>query len=95
MTVEEVKQKATPVFQQYGVRYAAIFGSVARGDDRPESDVDILVRLGRPTGMVGYIRLIESLEETLKRKVDVVTESSLNDRLQPHIARDLATIYEG
>jgi uncharacterized protein len=95
MTIEEVKRRTTPVFQQHGVRYAAVFGSVARGDDRPGSDVDILVRLGRPTGMVGYIRLIENLEESLDRRVDVVTEQSLNQHLQPYIARDLATIYEG
>jgi len=77
------------------VRYAAVFGSVARGEDRPESDVDLLVRLGRPTGMVGYMKLIEGLEESLERKVDVITEQSLNEHLLPYVARDIATIYEG
>ena len=84
-----------PVFKQYGVSYAAVFGSAARGEDRPESDVDILVRFGRPTGMVGYMRLIENLETSLQRKVDLVTEQSLNRHVQPYVARDLATIYEG
>lgn len=95
MTVDEVRQKAVPVFQQFGVSYAAVFGSVARGEDRPESDVDLLVRLGRPTGMVAYMRLIEGLEDSLQRKVDVVTEQSINEHLRPFIVRDLATIYEG
>lgn len=95
MTIEELKQKASPVFKQHGVRYAAVFGSVARGEDRPGSDVDLLVRLGRPMGMVGYMRLIEGLEDCLQRKVDVLTEQSVNEHLQPYIARDLATIYEG
>ncbi len=95
MTVEEVKQKTTPVFREFGVRYAAVFGSVARGEDRPGSDVDLLVRLGRPTGMVGYMRLIERLETSLDRKVDMVTEQSLNQHLQPHIEPDLKKIYEG
>jgi predicted nucleotidyltransferase len=44
--------------------------------------------------MVGYMRLVESLEKSLRRKVDVVTERSLNKHVQPHVARDLATIYE-
>ena len=95
MTIEELRQKATPVFRQHGVRYAAVFGSVARGEDRPESDVDLLVRLGRPMGMVGYMRLVENLESSLQRKVDVVTEQSLNEHLRPFVVRDLATIYEG
>jgi len=95
MTIEEVKRSTTPIFAQFGVTYAAVFGSVARGEDKPESDVDILVRLGRPTGMVGYMRFIESLETSLRRKVDVVTEQSLNKFIRPHVARDLTTIYEG
>lgn len=95
MTIEELRQKATPVLRQHGVRYAAVFGSVARGEDRPESDVDLLVRLGRPMGMVGYMRLVENLESSLQRKVDVVTEQSLNEHLRPFVMRDLATIYEG
>jgi len=95
VTIEDIKLRTDPVFRQYGVSYAAVFGSVARGEDRPDSDVDILVRFGRPTGIVGYMRLIENLETSLHRKVDLVTEQSLNRHVQPYVARDLATIYEG
>ena len=94
MTIEEVKQKAGPILKQHGVAYAAVFGSLARGEDRPQSDIDILVRLGRPTGMVGYMRLVESLEESLRKKVDLVTEQSLNKHVRPHVLPDLKTIYE-
>jgi predicted nucleotidyltransferase len=41
------------------------------------------------------MKLVEGLETSLGRKVDVVTEQSLNEHVQPHVARDLATIYEG
>lgn len=95
MTVDEIKEKTAPVFQRYGVSYAALFGSAARGEDKPDSDIDILVRLGRPTGMVAYIQLIENLEESLHKPVDLVTEQSLNPRLQPYVKRDLTVIYEG
>jgi uncharacterized protein len=94
VTVEEIKEKAIPIFEQYGVTYAAVFGSLARGEDRAEGDVDILVRLGRPTGMVAYVRLAESLEERLHKKVDLVTEGSLNKHLRPYVLPDLKTIYE-
>ena len=94
MTIEELKRKTAPVLERHGVAYAAVFGSVARGEDRPRSDVDILVRLGRPMGMVGYMRLIQNLEEILQRKVDVVTEQSLNEHVRPYVLPDLKTIYE-
>ena len=94
MNIEEIKEKAVPILIQYGVTYAAVFGSFARGEDRPQSDVDILVRLGKPTGMVGYMRLIESLEECLHKKVDLVTEQSLNKYVRPYVMPSLKIIYE-
>lgn len=94
MTIKEVKQKASPILKRHGVTYAAVFGSLARGEDSPESDIDILVRLGRPTGMIGYMRLIENLEVRLRKKVDLVTEQSLNKYVRPYVLPDLKTIYE-
>jgi uncharacterized protein len=94
MTMDEIRALTGPVFQRHGVAYAALFGSTARGDDRPESDVDILVRLGQRTGMVGYMRLLEDLEQALNKNVDLVTEQSVNRYMRPYIADDLATIYE-
>jgi len=94
MTIEEVKQKASPILEQHGVTFAAVFGSLARREERPQSDVDILVRRGRPAGMVGYMRLVESLESALEKRVDLVTEQSLNKRVRPHVLPELKTIYE-
>ncbi len=94
MTVEEIRQKASPVLEQHGVTYAAVFGSVARGEQRQDSDIDILVRLGRPTGMIGYMQLVEGLEQSLNKKIDLVTEQSLNQHVRPYIMPDLKTIYE-
>jgi uncharacterized protein len=95
MTVDEIRTIAGPVFQRHGVAYAAVFGSIARGESRPDSDVDILVRLGRRTGMVGYMRLVQDLESALHKSVDVVTEQSLNPHVRAYVTEDLATIYEG
>jgi len=94
MTINEVKQKTGPIMERHGVAYAGVFGSVARGEDRPQSDVDIMVRLGRPMGMVEYMELIQSLEEILQKRVDLVTEQSLNKHVRPYVMPDLTTIYE-
>ena len=56
MTIEEVRQKITPLFKEYGVEYAGVFGSVARGEDTPGSDVDILVKLARQVSLLTFFR---------------------------------------
>jgi predicted nucleotidyltransferase len=44
--------------------------------------------------MVGYMRLVESLESALEKRVDLVTDQSLNRRVRPYVLPDLTTIYE-
>lgn len=81
---------------EYGVKKASVFGSVSRGDDRPDSDVDLLVELGPgPMGMFRYMELIEKLEEILGKKVDLVTEGNVIKYFEPYIRPDLKKIYEG
>ncbi len=95
MGIQEIKAKIAPVLRKYGIRYAAVFGSVSRGTNRPESDIDLLVKLGTPMGMFTYMQLLRELETTLGTKVDLVTENSLNKFVKPYVTPELKTIYEG
>ena len=84
----------TPILKKYGIKKASVFGSVARGDDKANSDVDVLIRLGdQPMGMFKYMQFIGEIEEKLGRKVDIVTEGA-DKFLRPYIVRELKTIYE-
>jgi len=71
-----------------GVRSLDLFGSVARGDARPESDVDLLVEFDEVPGFVGYVRLRNRLEEMLGRHVDLVMASGLHPRLRERVLRE-------
>lgn len=94
MSIEEIKEKITPILLDYGVKKASVFGSVSRGDEGPNSDVDLLVELGEDSmGMFKYMRFISTIEERLGRKVDLVTSGS-GRFLMPYIIKDLKTIYE-
>ena len=62
---------------QYGARNVRIFGSMARGDAGPSSDVDFLVDMDPERSLFDMADLVLALEDLLGRKVDVVTESSL------------------
>lgn len=95
MKVLEIQAKISPILRAHGIKQASVFGSVARGEDRPESDVDILVQLGRPMGLFAYMGLIRQMEESLGRKVDLVTKNSLNKFVKPYVLPELKTIYEG
>lgn len=68
--------------RELGVRSLFLFGSVARGEERPGSDVDLLVEFDRPTGLFGLIRLQHRLEEILGCAVDLGTPESLRPRIR-------------
>ena len=72
MTAGQIKQKISPILRKHRVEYAGLFGSVARGQARPDSDVDILVRFEKTPSLVQFIRLENELKETLQTGVDVV-----------------------
>lgn len=95
MSIEEIKEKISPILRAYGVKKASVFGSVSRGDDRPDSDVDLLVERGpEPMGIYKFIGLKYDLEDALGRDVDLVSEGYINHLLEPHIRPELKVIYE-
>jgi predicted nucleotidyltransferase len=61
------------ILREFGVRHASLFGSVARGDQRPESDLDLLVDLPSGASLFDLSRLALALEDALGRPVDLVT----------------------
>lgn len=75
-----------------------LFGSEARGEAAPESDVDVLVTLrppeNRPPLGLRWFELEQELSEQLGRSVELVTERALGAHLRPHIAADRVTLYE-
>jgi uncharacterized protein len=74
------------------VKAIAIFGSFARDEAGPDSDVDIIVEFGEKTpGMFGFVDLQDRLSLALKRKVDLFTKNSLHPRLRDRILAE--TIY--
>lgn len=94
MELQEIKNKTAPIFEHYGISRASVFGSVSRGESTPESDIDILVKLGTKMDLVRYIQFREALVMSLGKNVDVVTESGVSPYLKSYIASDLQPIYE-
>jgi uncharacterized protein len=72
----------------YNISSLSIFGSVARDDARPDSDVDILVEFSHPVGLFQFIELKQRLESLLGGKVDLGTPRSLKPRIREQVLRE-------
>jgi hypothetical protein len=69
--------------REFAVASLALFGSVARDEARPDSDVDVLVEFSETPGLSEYMRLKWWLEERLGRPVDLVMKGALKDWARP------------
>ncbi|PIZ38637.1 nucleotidyltransferase family protein [Candidatus Aquicultor secundus] len=74
---------------KFDVKSLAIFGSVARDEAGPESDVDILVEFSKTPSFDGYMELKFFLEDLLGRSVDLVTRDALKPRIRPYVEKEL------
>ncbi|ADJ28673.1 nucleotidyltransferase family protein [Nitrosococcus watsonii] len=78
---------------QYGARHIRVFGSVARGEERPDSDVDLLVEFPRGYDLFAQrLPLTERLEALLQRRVEVIPEHELNRHLRDQIVKEAVVL---
>jgi predicted nucleotidyltransferase len=89
------KQMLQQYFTGIPVKKAYLFGSMARDEAGPESDIDILVELdhSKPIGMKFFLYQSD-LEELLHKKIDLVTVEGLSRHVKPFIDKDKILIYE-
>jgi predicted nucleotidyltransferase len=86
--LEEKREDILRIAKRYGARNLRIFGSVARGDAGPESDVDFLVELEPGRTLFDLGGLLYELRELLGIPVDVVTEKGLRDHVRPSVLKE-------
>lgn len=84
-----------PALMARGVESIAVFGSTARGEDTPESDIDLVVDIYKDAGMslTGFSSLRLDLEESLGRKVDLVRWVNLDPRIRASVEHDAIRVF--
>ena len=87
MELKELKSKIRKVLKKHGVVKAGIFGSYARGEQKKNSDVDILVQTSKPMGFA-FMGIQFDLENKIGKKIDLITYKSLNPLLKDIILNE-------
>ena len=94
-TKDEIKNIIEPIAREYGVRRVSLFGSYARGDAKPNSDIDLrLVDKGK---IIGYFELAgfqRRLEESFGVHVDVLTTGALDNDFLSRISNEEVMLFE-
>lgn len=93
LDLNTISEDIKPILMQYDVKFAGIFGSYARGDEKVSSDVDILVDFNKPISFVNFFNMKESVSKKLEKEVDIVSAKSVLPYFENYINKDLKVIY--
>jgi uncharacterized protein len=86
--LQEKREEILAIAAKHGAYNVRIFGSVARGEARPDSDVDFLVEIESNRNLLDRIGLIQDLEDLLKRKVDVAKAENLHEYIRDRVLQE-------
>jgi len=86
------REEILDIAARNGALNVRVFGSVARGDNRPESDIDFLVNLEVGRSLLDLARLLRELSALLNCPVDVVTEAGLRPRIKTQVLKEARPI---
>lgn len=90
---QDINDKIVNYLKRFNPRRIGIFGSYARNEDTPQSDIDLLVDFPEQVTLFDLGGMKVELSEMLNRPIDIVTERGLNSRIKEHIYRDLQIIF--
>ena len=83
--LEEKRNEILRIAQAHGASNVRVFGSVARGEEGPDSDLDLLVEMKPGSSLLDLVSLWQDLEDLLGHKVDVITEGGISPYLRDRI----------
>lgn len=93
--VLQILRTAAPRLQQLGVKHLSLFGSTARGTQRPDSDIDLLLDLDaqRCMDLLDYAGIVAEIQELVPQRVDVARRDKLKSRVAPDALRDEIHVF--
>jgi predicted nucleotidyltransferase len=93
MNKQEIFEKVIKFLKNEGVKKISVFGSYIRGEEKRESDIDIIVEFSERKSLLELVRIERELSEFLGIKVDLLTEQSISPYLIDSIRNEMEVIY--
>jgi predicted nucleotidyltransferase len=93
MNKQEIFEKVIKFLKNEGVKRISVFGSYVRGEEKEESDIDIIVEFSERKSLLELVRIERELSEFLGIKVDLLTEQSISPYLIDSIRKEMEIIY--
>ncbi|MBW2185525.1 MAG: hypothetical protein BA874_05770 [Desulfuromonadales bacterium C00003068] len=94
MTAQKIEQTLVSILRKHDADHIGIFGSRARGDERADSDLDVLVGFQQTKSLLTLVSIEQELSDALGIKVDLLTESAISPYLIKRIKAQLKVIYQ-
>ena len=91
-TIKSKRNDILRVAQSHGAQSVRIFGSVVKGNARPDSDLDLLVQLAPGYSLLDIVAIKQDLEDLLGCDVDVVTEAALSPYIREQVLREATAL---
>lgn len=92
-TIDEIRDIVVPIAKAHEVGRVYLFGSYARGEATPESDIDLRIEKGKLKGLFELGALYVDLEDVLLKKLDLLTTGSLDKKFLKQIAGEEVLLY--
>jgi len=92
-TIDIHNEQVVALFKKYHVKTLRMFGSVARGDSHPDSDIDLLVTFSQPVSLLQMVSFERELSFLVGKKIDLVTPKSISKYLKSRILAEAKPIY--
>lgn len=90
---EEIKKKIISILVKYGIKKILIFGSYARNEATPNSDLDLIVEFPEGTSLLDHIGIEFELSEALNMKIDLLSQNGISLYIKDQIMKEAVVIY--
>lgn len=91
---EEIKEKIISVLVKHGIKRILVFGSYARNEATPKSDLDLIVDFPEGTSLLDHVGIEIELSEALNMKIDLLSRNGISPYIKDHMLKEAIVIYE-